>query len=72
MLRIARRRRRKEQQVQAGAAELMAEACRRLGELILDPQSNHLESNQDFAAQLNQLRTLFEQISSAQSSEKPS
>lgn len=72
MLRIARRRRRKERQVQAGAAELMAEACRRLGELVLNPQYNHLESNQDFAAQLNQLRTLFEQISSAQSSEKGS
>lgn len=69
MLRIARRRRKKDREVQAGAAELMAEACRRLGELILDPQSNQLESNQDFAAQLDQLRTLFEEISSAQSSE---
>ena len=69
MLRIARRRRKKDHRVQAGAAEFMAEACRRLGELILDPQPNHLESNQDFAAQLNQLRDLFQQISSTQSSQ---
>ncbi len=69
MLKIARRRRKKDREVQAGAAELMAEALRRLGELILDPQSNHLESNQNFAAQLSQLRAVFEQISSAQSSE---
>jgi hypothetical protein len=67
MLRIAQRRRKKDRDVQAGAAGLLAEACRRLGELILDPQSNHLESNQDFAAQLNQLRELFQQISAMQS-----
>lgn len=69
MIRIAQRRRKKDRQVQAGAAELLAEACRRLGELILDPQSNQLESNQDFAAQINQLRALFEEIRATQSSE---
>ncbi len=71
MRRIARRRQRKDRQVQAGAAELLAEACRRLGELILDPQSNQLESNQALAAQLNALRALFEEIRTTQSSERP-
>jgi hypothetical protein len=85
MIRIAQRRRKKDRQVQAGAAELLAEACRRLGELVLEytpspaerergqggeGQSNQLESNQVLAAQLNQLRALFEEIRATQSSER--
>jgi hypothetical protein len=67
MLKIAARRRKKDRQVQAAATALLAEACRRLGELILEPQSNQLESNQVLAAKLHQLRALFEEIRSTQS-----
>ena len=68
LTRIARRARKRNKQVQSGAAELMAEVCRRLGELILDPKSNQLESNQELQVMLNQMRDLFREFQKTQSS----
>jgi hypothetical protein len=48
MVRLARRRRQREREVQSGAAELMAEICRRIGEAVLDPENNHLENNGNY------------------------
>jgi hypothetical protein len=55
LIKLALRRRKRQKKNEAVAAELMAEILRRLGELILSPQHNHLEYNQ---ALLDSVRTL--------------
>jgi len=70
MIKIARRNKKKKQQVEAGAAELMAEVFRRVGEALIDPNFNHLESNQDLMDALRTAHQKFLEISKDQSSGK--
>ena len=58
---IARRRRKREKQIEYGASALMAEILRRLGESFLNPKDNHLELDQDLVAHLRLLQSQIEE-----------
>lgn len=84
MLKLSKRRKKREAQTHGAAAELMSEICRRVGEAILSAPpahgeergtewssilNNHLENNQEFLALLNRAQALFAQFAAQQSSE---
>lgn len=68
MIKIARRTRRRKQQAEVGASELMAEVFRRIGESLVSPSFNHLESNQDLIDAIHAVHEKFLEISAGQSS----
>jgi hypothetical protein len=53
LLRIAKRQRKVDKEKEFGASQLTAEILRRVGEIVIDPESNQSESNLEF---LNVLR----------------
>jgi len=54
LLRIAKRQRKARKEKEFGASQLTTEILRRVGEIVLDPESNQSDSNLEF---LNVLRT---------------
>ncbi len=70
LIEIAKRRRRQQKQVESGAAALLAELLRRVGEIVLNPHNNQLENNQELLAFLRsadaQLRQMLTQQSSSE------
>jgi hypothetical protein len=67
MVRLARRRQKRERQVQTGASELMAQILQRIGEAVLNPEDNHLENNREIARLIAQAQVLFRENSRQQS-----
>lgn len=59
LIQIAKRRRRQQKQVETGAALLLAELLRRVGEIVLNPEDNRLENNREL---LHLLRTTEAQL----------
>lgn len=59
------RRRQEQRQAESGAAELL----RRVGDLVLSSQDNHLESNQALLETLRSARALLQSSLAAQSSD---
>ena len=71
LIAIARRRRQRERAAQAGAGALLAELLRRVGEAVLHPEDNQLESNQEFLEILRSHEARIREILKTQSKEAP-
>ena len=69
LLAIAQRRRRQKRLAEAGASELLAGLLQRTGEIVLNPESNHVEANQDLLDFLRSAEATFRAISKKQSRE---
>ena len=69
LVRIADRRRKQQRKVEAGAAALLAELLQRTGQIILEPDDNQLESNQDLLTFLRAAEQSLKEIIEKQSRE---
>ena len=69
LIAISKRRRQRERAAQAGAGAMLAELLGRVGEAVLHPEDNHLESNQDFLNMLRSHEAQIREILKTQSSE---
>jgi hypothetical protein len=69
LLAIGRRRRRQQRLAEAGASELLAGLLQRAGDIVLNPQPNHVEANQDLLDFLRDAEATLRQISKTQSRE---
>ena len=83
LIKLAKRRRKAEAQSNEGAAKLLAEILRRIGEIVIHPgacpehctgecgRDNHLENNKQLMATLANLEANLREISKSQSSHGP-
>jgi hypothetical protein len=69
LIAIGQRRRKQQRLAEAGASELLAGIFERAGEIVLNPESNHVEANQDLLDYLHSAEVTLRTIAKKQSRE---
>ena len=69
LIAIGERRKRQQRLAQAGASEILAGLLQRAGDIVLNPQANHLETNQDLLNFLSRMEQELRTLSKMQSRE---
>jgi hypothetical protein len=69
LISIGRQRRKQQRLADAGASELLASLLQRAGDIVLHPETNHVESNQDLLDFLHNAEVTLRKISKKHSRE---
>lgn len=71
LVRLAERRRKQQRKAEEGAALLLGDLLRRTGEVILTPEDNQLQNNQELLRFLREAERRLKEILEEQTSETP-